>query len=63
MPSSRMIRQHQLRVDDEPLLELEGGLDPQHPIGAAGAVVDVGDRPISKSRRIWRSLGSWNLCS
>ena len=33
----------QLRVDDEPLFDLQGGSDPQDAVGAPGAGVDVGD--------------------
>ena len=35
---------HQLLVDDQALFDLQGGSDPQHPVGAPGAGVDVGDR-------------------
>ena len=34
---------HQLLVDDDALLDLQGGPDPQHAIGAPRAGVDVGD--------------------
>ena len=35
---------HQLGIDNEPLLDLQGGLDPQDPVGASGTGVNIGDR-------------------
>jgi len=35
--------QDQFAIDDQPLFDLKGGSNPQHPIGAARARVDVSD--------------------
>ena len=63
MPSWRMIFFDELRVDDEPLFDLEGGPDPQDAVGAPGAGMDVGDG-VGEQQAADLAVGRrWNLMS